>query len=135
MKFNFGDVVHWTSQSGGYTKTKCGVISCAIAAGARPGAPEGVKKPGSSRKALSYVVRVGEKYYWPKVEYLKPGKPQPEDKRTVATRIRDDLYEGGFSIVLKDSYLMPHAGYDEEIDKIIESAIERSQQNDTKRSR
>ncbi len=120
MNFSNGDNVHWTSQSSGYKKTKCGVIWRTVPAGV---VPHDIKKPGSARKRDSYVVWVDGKLYWPKTEYLKPGSPLEKDNRTVATTIKDDLYDRGFVIVLKGSHSPPPAGYDDQIDKIIEDAI------------
>ncbi len=67
-EFNIGDTVHWTSQSGGSSKTKTGVIHALIGPGVRPSMF--IDKPGDARDHHSYVVKVKSKYYWPRVNHL-----------------------------------------------------------------
>lgn len=83
MGFKLGDGVEWTSQSGGYTKSKAGLVEQVVAAGALPDRERfphlyrsaGVGMP---RDHESYVVRVPGKsaksagtVYWPRVALLK----------------------------------------------------------------
>ena len=87
--FSVGDTVHWTSQSGGVTKTKQGVIAAVIPAGMKVRScvgdltPRGASLgrlgsgPWSCRDDVSYVVRVrSATYYWPMTSLLHAG-PAP----------------------------------------------------------
>ena len=72
---NEGDTVRWQSQSQGYHKVKEGIIVAKIPAGRRPS--EAVfpalyrgAGPGYGRDHDSYVVKVGNKFYWPRVKGL-----------------------------------------------------------------
>lgn len=88
-EFTVGQVVMWTSQAAGYTKTKSGVIEAIIEAGALPDRNQFLqlfKGPGvgGSRDHRSYVVRVkgktdrsAGKLYWPRVSALVAGKTSP----------------------------------------------------------
>jgi hypothetical protein len=73
ITFELGDKVKWDSQAAGYIKTKKGKIVVVLPAGTRPGdgVLAGLRYPGKPRNHESYVVMVGEKYYWPRVAYLK----------------------------------------------------------------
>jgi hypothetical protein len=79
MSFQVGDVVEWTSQAGGYKKTRRGKIMFLVPGGRHPRtivSPECVPagtKYTSPRKEDSYLVLVGNKlrYYWPRVKHLK----------------------------------------------------------------
>jgi hypothetical protein len=88
--FSVGDTVHWTSQAGGVTTTKQGVIAAIIPAKAkvrtlvRDLAPYGASLerlgngPLSCREEVSYVIRVRTStYYWPLVSLLRIG-PAPK---------------------------------------------------------
>lgn len=74
--FTEGDIVEWTSQAGGFTKTKRGMIVEVVAAGNLPSRERftslhkgwGVGMP---RDHESYVVKVGNKPYWPRVVNLE----------------------------------------------------------------
>ena len=59
-----GDTVSWTSQAGGFSKTKTGVIVEAIPPHYSPDAKYNLHTI-SKRSSTSYVVKVGNKYYWP----------------------------------------------------------------------
>jgi len=75
-----GDLVKWTSQSGGFTKSKRGRIIAVVPAGMEPERfiPEGHKYRSSygfgiSRNHESYLVAVdgeGRGLYWPRVRHL-----------------------------------------------------------------
>jgi hypothetical protein len=74
-KFN---KVTWTSQSRSYSKTKIGVIICVLVPGmtpSNPGEEKGVSYyvpyHGDARDHESYIVRVGNKLYWPLVKNLQ----------------------------------------------------------------
>ena len=76
-----GEQVMWVSQSGSYRKEKKGVIIAEIHQGISPSTfisryletmhlrPAG--SFGGTRKHISYLVRVGNKVYWPLVQYLR----------------------------------------------------------------
>ena len=77
-----GDRVKWTSQSGGYRKTKCGVIIAVVPPGcmAHRFVPIDYRNQsfnwGMQRDHESYIVKVSgrgipTKLYWPRVAYLK----------------------------------------------------------------
>jgi len=73
-----GDTVEWTSQSGGYTKTKKGEVVQVVQAGHAPWPGQlkvGGVGFGGSRKHESYLVRVGNKAYWPIASKLKIATP------------------------------------------------------------
>lgn len=78
--FTVGDAVQWTSQAGGYTKTKSGIIVAVVPAkeSALNRIPEGFIKPapqtvGGYRDHESYLVQVGRqrRLYWPRVANLE----------------------------------------------------------------
>jgi len=89
MEFKVGDRVKWTSQSGGFTRTKTGEIICVVHPGERPcgwarrcftddfahlterGFSPSKLGGGFSRKHESYLVAVGAKLYWPRVKHLR----------------------------------------------------------------
>jgi len=71
-----GDPVEWTSQAHGYVSTKRGVIVGSIAAGERPDKydfPQLHKGVGCGlgRSGESYVVKVGNRLYWPYTKNLR----------------------------------------------------------------
>lgn len=68
--FDVGDEVEWTSQAGGNTKTKVGVIAQVVPAKGYPDRGRFLSLHKSSgigmhRDHVSYVVLVGNKPYWP----------------------------------------------------------------------
>lgn len=77
MRFKVGDVVTWTSQSGGYSKTKTGTVLAIVPAGSSPVVPEGYRANskagyGFGRSHDSYLIAVGKVIYWPRVICLNP---------------------------------------------------------------
>ena len=73
MKFHVGDKVVWTSQGGGFFKTKSGAVAGVIPSGAIPmNLGYLIGEPESRRYHESYVVSVGGKHYWPLVKNLMP---------------------------------------------------------------
>jgi hypothetical protein len=76
--FKEGDKVQWTSQANGGVKTKTGVVVQVVEPGKRPDRnrfpalyrDSGV---GFGRDHESYVVRVDNKIYWPRVKDLRTG--------------------------------------------------------------
>lgn len=76
--FKIGDKVQWTSQSGGSSKTKIGMVVKIIKNGSRP-SPDEIRYPGRARYHDSYLVSVKtgktekakEKLYWPIVSKLQ----------------------------------------------------------------
>lgn len=72
--FTIGDKVKWSSQSSGYTKIKEGIIVAVIAPNQRPNREDflSLHKSGCGwgRHEESYVVKVGNKLYWPFVKRL-----------------------------------------------------------------
>jgi uncharacterized protein YgiB involved in biofilm formation len=85
-----GDTVQWESQSGGYYgKVKRGVIVQVVKAGEVPD-PGTMRVIGAgfgmSRKHESYLVKVGNVAYWPRVNHLRvvspnaPGEPPAREK-------------------------------------------------------
>jgi len=65
-----GDTVSWISQAQGYVKHKTGVIVRVLAPDERP-SPREVKGAGWGRDHESYIVKVGNKLYWPRVSALE----------------------------------------------------------------
>lgn len=76
MSFTIGQKVQWASQSGGYTKTKIGIIAEVVPAGMLPSRDKflylyksaGI---GMTRNYESYVVMVGTRPYWPRANKLE----------------------------------------------------------------
>ena len=76
MTFSVGQIVTWTSQSQGYTKTKTGVIEQVVKPGEYPDRERflplyrgaGV---GMARDHVSYVVRADKRIYWPRAFRLQ----------------------------------------------------------------
>lgn len=76
MMFSVGNKVRWTSQSQGFVKEKIGVVAEVVPAKYRPDRTRFPKLykgagAGSSRDHESYVVIVGTKPYWPRVDNLE----------------------------------------------------------------
>ena len=65
-----GDTVSWSSQAGGFSKMKTGVIVEAVRPFSAPSQQYGLRTT-SKRSSTSYVVKVGNKYYWPHRSLLK----------------------------------------------------------------
>jgi len=74
-KYHLGDDVKWVSQSGGYYKTKEGVIVAIVAPEQDPFDVAKLYNLGRPRNHESYVVRVGKKLYWPRVSALSMPLP------------------------------------------------------------
>lgn len=73
--FDVGDEVQWTSQAGGNTKTKVGVIAQVVPAKAYPDRERFLSLHknsgiGMHRDHVSYVVLVKNKPYWPVAKRL-----------------------------------------------------------------
>ena len=82
--FKIGDKVEWESQSGGfYGKVKRGEIVQIVKAGQKP-EPGTLRVLGAgfgmSRKHDSYLVKVGNVAYWPRVIHLKLSQPTTNPK-------------------------------------------------------
>jgi hypothetical protein len=75
--FTVGTQVRWTSQAGGYRKTKVGIIVDVIPAFdyltdyLPDEILEQLGRGHLPRTHESYIVRVGNKYYWPRVKNLE----------------------------------------------------------------
>lgn len=94
-----GDVVVWTSQAGGHSKTKEGTIVAVVPPNGDPRdyIPDGLKLdgPGYPRNTESYLIRVRNltKLYWPFVGNLRPAGPTPEQAVVAAAKLyRDECY-------------------------------------------
>jgi hypothetical protein len=73
MKLNVGDRVEWTSQAGGCTRTKAGIVEVVLRPGEQPAPLSKNRNPGMPRDHESYLVRVkGRGLYWPRVAALRP---------------------------------------------------------------
>lgn len=71
VTFKLRNRVFWVSQSSGFETEKEGIIVRVIAAGSRPEkSGKTMKQPGMPRDHESYIVKVGEKLYWPRVSQL-----------------------------------------------------------------
>lgn len=78
-KFNIGDIVEWTSQSGGYTRTKSGEIVAIVPAedwAQKHFEKLGLKQNsscgyGMPRNHESYLVKIKNRCYFPRVKKLK----------------------------------------------------------------
>lgn len=77
--FEVGDVVTWRSQAGGSWTEKTGAVVEVVPALCRMSSAI-AKELGyygneytPRRKGLSYVVRVGDKFYWPRTAALRLG--------------------------------------------------------------
>lgn len=78
-RFEVGDEVEWTSQAGGNTKTKVGVIAEAVPAKGYPDRDRFLSLHkgsgiGMARDHVSYVVLVKNKPYWPVAKRLSRTK-------------------------------------------------------------
>lgn len=83
MLFQEGEQVEWTSQAAGHSVTKTGVVYKVVRKGVRPcdewlevtcpgvGDPSVEFGPHGKRNEESYLVRVGNKLYWPRTKWLK----------------------------------------------------------------
>ena len=89
MGFHVGDEVEWTSQAGGRTKKKVGVIVEVIHPGEIPEARAysdlACKGIGFWRDKESYVVAVKDgkravKHYWPRVKGLTARKKDQQEE-------------------------------------------------------
>ena len=87
-KFKLGDLVTWTSQAGGKSKTKQGIVIAVISANESPyraflrNSEYRLRAlAGSLRSHESYLIQVGKskKLYWPLVKYLKPVEMEPQE--------------------------------------------------------
>lgn len=75
--FRLGQTVRWQSQAHGSHKVKTGEVVEVVPEGSRPDRarfPTLYKHSGcgSARHGPSYVVKVGSKIYWPRVNSLRP---------------------------------------------------------------
>jgi len=80
VRFAEGQLVEWTSQSAGYTKVKAGAVAQVVPARSMPSRdrfPALYKGAGvgSYRDHESYVVLVGTRAYWPRVNGLSSRTP------------------------------------------------------------
>jgi len=75
MKFKTGGIVRWTSQSQATKTTKIGMVVRVLAQWQLPPAEykslHAKTKYSLGRNHESYVVQVGNQYYWPLVVHLK----------------------------------------------------------------
>lgn len=79
VAFLLGDSVSWTSQAGGFAKTKTGVVAQVVPAKSYPDrdrfktlyTQSGVSM---ARDVESYVILVGNKPYWPLPKRLSAAK-------------------------------------------------------------
>ena len=67
-----GSTVQWTSQSAGTVRAKRGMVIEVVPAGVRPD----VRGAGMARDHESYVVQVGGRRYWPRVNLLTDVTPR-----------------------------------------------------------
>ena len=85
--FNVGDHVKWTSQSGGVTRTKDGIVVAVVPGGKHPVQIRVRQESGrafnwanllgteNERRHIAYLVAVGNKLYWPRVKHLQKLEP------------------------------------------------------------
>lgn len=82
MDFLVGQVVRWASQSRGNWTTKQGIICQIVAPGLKPDLRyrnlHSGAGTGASRDHESYVVSADGKFYWPRVDGLKPVVHEPD---------------------------------------------------------
>ena len=87
--FKVGDRVRWTSQAGGYTRAKVGVVERIVPANGQAG----LKGTQFSRRDHdSYIVRVkGRGLYWPLVSKLELDAPNEVDalRASLAARVAE----------------------------------------------
>lgn len=91
-KFKPGDHVTWTSQAGGKSKTKQGIVIAVVPKFQPMGyaIPEGFKFKGfdgAVRFHESYLIQVGKskRLYWPLVKYLKPVESEMSEPKGEST--------------------------------------------------
>lgn len=100
LSMKVGDEVTWTSQAGGYTRTKRGTIVAVVPARRDPRGyiPRGrrLDGPGLPRDHESYLVDAGRHgLYWPRVSALKAVGPPAYEEQIY--RILRDYQEGRFA--------------------------------------
>ena len=78
MTFQVGNMVRWKSQSGGFSKEKIGEIVAELPHDTSPDQkafpdlyPRGPNSCGYGRPYESYVVKVGNRHYWPRASLLE----------------------------------------------------------------
>jgi hypothetical protein len=74
--FKIENKVKWTSQAQGFSKEKVGEVVQIVPPGDRPNKERFMdlyKGPGVGigRNHVTYVVRVGNRHYWPRVKHLQ----------------------------------------------------------------
>jgi hypothetical protein len=80
LTFRRGDRVTWASQAGGHVTTKTGTVVAVVPAGVSPFAVSWrmnlrARFDGDPRPHESYVVRVADSAYWPRVAWLRREEP------------------------------------------------------------
>lgn len=93
--FAVGDKVQWSSQAQGRSKRKVGVVVAYVPVGERPcrhDFPDLHKGPGCGwgRTVDSWVVRVGNKHYWPVSKNLRNVNTCPHCEGTGELRADED---------------------------------------------
>lgn len=87
-KFQIGDTVTWTSQAGGKSKTKKGIVLYVIPPAIVPknhvtaGGWNWKRVGVTFRDHESYLIQVGndKRLYWPLVKYLERAEPSPLER-------------------------------------------------------
>lgn len=88
--FQKNEQVKWASQAGGHTKIKMGAVIAVLPPGTnvvdylRANNLPMIRKPGKPRQTFSYLVQVGKKIYWPKVNGLTTHVPATTSELTPA---------------------------------------------------
>ena len=81
IAFIVGDLVEWTSQAAGHSKTKRGKVVAIVPKGVSPDSgfleKRGLFKyslqfDGWGRNHVAYLVLVGTKLYYPRINHLRP---------------------------------------------------------------
>jgi len=101
MKFSTGDTVTWTSQAGGVSKRKSGVVVAVVPAKTLPSKADfpGLYRGagiGSSRSHESYVIRVKTgatafRIYWPRVNGLSVVQRDDGEDVSLAAQVKEVL--------------------------------------------
>lgn len=88
QQFKVGDLIEWTSQAGGYNRTKIGIVIKALPIGLAPDDFGGfggnnllwkIHRPGKGRNHESYIIALPHpdkptEFFWPKVGQLTKSK-------------------------------------------------------------
>lgn len=81
MSFEIGDIVRWESQASGWWKVKEGLVVEVVPPGHNPEYRTALDGAGLPRPKVSYVIKVGNRFYWPRTRHLQMVKSLADQVR------------------------------------------------------